>query len=36
MEKKTLDDSLKAEMSKVIKDCKEAFVAERQAVGAGK
>jgi len=27
---------LKADMSKVIKDCKEAFVAERQAVGAGK
>ncbi len=36
MEKKTLDDGLKAEMSKVIKDCKEAFVAEHQAVAAGK
>jgi F-type H+-transporting ATPase subunit alpha len=36
MEKKILDDSIKAEMSKVIKDCKEGFVAERQAVGAGK
>jgi F-type H+/Na+-transporting ATPase subunit alpha len=36
MEKKVLDDSIKADMSKVIKDCKEAFVAERQAVGAGK
>jgi len=36
MEKKILDDSIKAEMSKVIKDCKEAFIAERQAVGAGK
>jgi F-type H+/Na+-transporting ATPase subunit alpha len=36
MEKKVLDDSIKAGMSKVIKDCKEAFVAERQAVGAGK
>jgi F-type H+-transporting ATPase subunit alpha len=32
MEKKVLDDSLKAEMSKVIKQSKEAFVAERQAV----
>jgi F-type H+-transporting ATPase subunit alpha len=31
MEKKVLDDSLKAEMSKVIKQCKENFVAERQA-----
>jgi len=32
MEKKVLDDSLKAEMNKVIKQSKEAFVAERQAV----
>ncbi|HLQ52529.1 MAG TPA: hypothetical protein VK129_13590, partial [Terriglobales bacterium] len=32
MEKKILEDNLKAEMSRVIKDCKEAFVAERQAV----
>jgi hypothetical protein len=32
MEKKVLDDNLKAEMSKVIKQCKEAFVAERQTV----
>jgi F-type H+-transporting ATPase subunit alpha len=32
MEKKTLDDALKAEMSKAIKECKETFVAERQAV----
>jgi F-type H+-transporting ATPase subunit alpha len=32
MEKKILDDSLKAELSKIIKDCKEAFVEERQAV----
>jgi hypothetical protein len=32
MEKKVLDDNLKAEMSKVIKQCKETFVAERQAV----
>jgi F-type H+-transporting ATPase subunit alpha len=30
MEKKILDDGLKAEMTKVIKECKEAFVAERQ------
>jgi F-type H+-transporting ATPase subunit alpha len=32
MEKKVLDDGLKAEMSKVIKQSKEAFVAERQAL----
>jgi F-type H+-transporting ATPase subunit alpha len=32
MEKKVLDDPLKAEMSKVIKQSKEAFVADRQAV----
>jgi F-type H+/Na+-transporting ATPase subunit alpha len=32
MEKKVLDDALKAEMSKVIKQSKEAFVSERQAV----
>jgi F-type H+-transporting ATPase subunit alpha len=32
MEKKILDDNLKAEMSKVIKECKETFVGERQAV----
>jgi F-type H+-transporting ATPase subunit alpha len=36
MEKKILDDNIKAEMTKVIKECKEAFVQERQAVGAGK
>jgi F-type H+-transporting ATPase subunit alpha len=34
MDKKVLDDNLKAEMSKVIKECKEAFMTERQAVGA--
>jgi F-type H+-transporting ATPase subunit alpha len=34
MEKKVLDDSLKADMTKLIKECKETFVAERQAVGA--
>ena len=34
MEKKVLDDVLKAEMNKVIKECKEAFVTERQAVAA--
>ena len=33
MEKKILDDNLKAEMTRVIKECKETFVAERQAVG---
>ncbi len=32
MEKKILDDNLKAEMSKLIKECKETFIAERQAV----
>ena len=32
MEKKILDDNLKAEMSKVIKECKEQFAADRQAV----
>jgi len=32
MEKKTLDDGLKAEMARVIKECKETFVAEKQAV----
>jgi F-type H+/Na+-transporting ATPase subunit alpha len=32
MEKKILDDNLKTEMSKIIKECKETFVAERQAV----
>jgi F-type H+-transporting ATPase subunit alpha len=31
MEKKVLDDALKAEMSKAIKQSKEAFVADRQA-----
>src|ERR1700676_2682228 len=32
MEKKILDDNLKAEMSKLIKESKETFVTERQAV----
>jgi F-type H+-transporting ATPase subunit alpha len=32
MEKKVLDDALKTELSKTIKQSKEAFVAERQAV----
>jgi F-type H+/Na+-transporting ATPase subunit alpha len=36
MEKKILDDSLKADMTKMIKQAKEAFVAEHQAVGAGR
>ena len=31
MEKKILDDSLKAEMNKIIKECKETFVGEKQA-----
>jgi hypothetical protein len=34
MEKKTLDDALKAEMTKVIKEAKEAFLAERKATEA--
>src|SRR5437868_4963002 len=34
MEKKVLDDQLKADMTNVIKQAKEAFVAERQAVAA--
>jgi F-type H+/Na+-transporting ATPase subunit alpha len=34
MEKKILDDRLKAEMSRVVKECKETFIAERQAVAA--
>jgi F-type H+-transporting ATPase subunit alpha len=34
MEKKTLDDALKAEMAKVIKEAKEAFLAERKATEA--
>jgi hypothetical protein len=29
-----LDDDLKAEMTKVIKECKETFAADRQAVAA--
>ncbi|HUJ09174.1 MAG TPA: F0F1 ATP synthase subunit alpha, partial [Verrucomicrobiae bacterium] len=36
MEKKILDDNLKAEMTRVIKECKETFVSQRQAVAAGK
>ena len=31
-EKKILDDELKAAMTKVIKECKERFASERQAV----
>ena len=34
MEKKVLDDSIKAEMTRLIKQAKEAFVQEHQAVGA--
>jgi F-type H+-transporting ATPase subunit alpha len=32
MEKKILDDNLKAEMTRVIKECKETFVSQRQEV----
>jgi F-type H+-transporting ATPase subunit alpha len=34
MKKKALDDQLKAEMNKVLKECKERFVADRQAAAA--
>ncbi len=34
MEKKILDDGLQAEMKKLIKECKETFVAEKQAIAA--
>src|SRR5881296_4243934 len=34
MEKKVLDDNLKAEMTKMLKECKETFAAERQTVAA--
>jgi len=36
MEKKILDDNLKAEMTRVVKECKETFVSQRQAATAGK
>jgi len=32
MEKKVLDDNLKAEMARIIKECKETFASEKQAV----
>jgi len=31
MEKKILDDNLKAEMTRIVKECKEAFISQRQA-----
>ena len=34
MDKKQLDDKLKAEMDRILKELKERFVSERQAVGA--
>jgi F-type H+/Na+-transporting ATPase subunit alpha len=34
MEKKILDDQIKAEMTKLIRDCKEAFASEQQAAAA--
>jgi len=34
MEKKILDDGLKAEMTRIIKECKETFVADRKAAAA--
>ena len=36
MEKKTLDDGLQAEMTKLIKQCKEAFVAEQEAAASNR
>ncbi len=35
MDKKILDDAMKNEMANVIKECKQRFVADKQAVGAG-
>jgi hypothetical protein len=34
MEKKTLDDALKAEIQKALKDFKERFVSEQEVAGA--
>ena len=34
MEKKTLDDGMKKEMDRLIKEAKQEFIAQRQAVGA--
>ena len=34
MQKKILDDALKAEIERVIKDCKQRFVSERQTAAA--
>ena len=36
MEKKVLDDALKAEMTKVVNEARDAFLSEQQAVGAGR
>ncbi len=36
MQKKALDDQLKTEMNKVLKECKERFLADRQAATAAK
>jgi transcription initiation factor IIE alpha subunit len=36
MQKKALDDQLKAEMNKVIKECKERFAADRQTATAAR
>jgi F-type H+-transporting ATPase subunit alpha len=36
MEKKVLDDNLKAEMTRLVKEAKQQFVESRQAVAAGK
>jgi F-type H+/Na+-transporting ATPase subunit alpha len=35
MEKKTIDDAIKAEMTKILTEFKQQFTANRQAVGAG-
>jgi hypothetical protein len=36
MEKKTLDDKMKSEMDRVIKETKESFVAQRKQQSSGK
>ena len=36
MEKKTIDDAMKAEIEKTLKEFKQRFVAERQTAGAAK
>jgi F0F1-type ATP synthase alpha subunit len=35
MQKKTIDDAMKADIEKMLKEFKQRFVAERQSAGAG-